>query len=271
MTAVGSQETAGVSRSTRAAQVLRSEWTKIRSVSSTTWTLLIAMVVTIAVGMLISALTRNEFDSMPIRERLLFDPTFVSFAGMTLGQLAMIVFGVLVVSSEYSTGMIRVSLAAVPRRGAFLFGKVAVAGVLALVVGMATSFAAFFLGQAMLGPYRARLGDPGVLRAVVGGGLYMTLIAVFCMGVAAMLRSPLLSLGILMPFFFLVSNILAGVDATKKVGRFLPDQAGSRIMQVVPHADEAPYGPWGGLGIMALWVIAALAGGYVLLRHRDAQ
>ncbi|OIK27600.1 ABC transporter permease subunit [Streptomyces malaysiense] len=255
----------------QAARTLRSEWTKIRSVSSTGWTLSVAAVVTIGIGMLISALTRNEYDSMPIQERLALDPTFVSFAGMTLGQLAMIVFGVLVVTSEYSTGMIRVSLAAVPRRGTFLFGKTAVAGALALVVGMVTSFATFFLGQAMLGPYRAGLGDPGVLRAVVGGGLYLTLIAVFSMGVATMLRSPLLSLGILMPFFFLISNILAAVESTTKVARFLPDQAGSRIMQAMPRADDVPYGPWGGLGIMTLWVIAALAGGYALLRHRDAQ
>ncbi|MER6038523.1 MULTISPECIES: ABC transporter permease [unclassified Streptomyces] len=255
-----------------AAQVIRSEWTKIRSVSSTVWTLSLAVVVTLALGMLISALTRNQFDNMPVRERLSFDATVVSFAGMTLGQLAMIVFGVLVVSNEYSTGMIRVSLAAVPQRGAFLFGKIAVATALALVVGMATSFAAFFLGQAMLGSLRTHLGDPGVLRAVIGGGLYMTLIAMFSMGVATMLRSPLLSLGILMPFFFLVSNILGNVDATRKVGRFLPDQAGSRIMQVVPRiGDDTPYGPWGGLGIMALWVAAALAGGYALLKRRDAQ
>ncbi|WP_445280937.1 ABC transporter permease subunit [Streptomyces sp. DSM 118148] len=255
-----------------AAQVIRSEWTKIRSVSSTAWTLSLAVLVTIALGMLISALTRSQFGDMPVGERLSFDATVVSFAGMTLGQLAMIVFGVLVVSGEYSTGMIRVSLAAVPRRGVFLFGKIAVATALALVVGMVTSFAAFFLGQAMLGSLRTHIGDPGVLRAVIGGGLYMTLIAVFSMGVATMLRSPLLSLGILMPFFFLVSNILGNVDATKKVGRFLPDQAGSRIMQVVPRiGDDTPYGPWGGLGIMALWVAAALAGGYALLKRRDAQ
>ncbi|MFB7497095.1 ABC transporter permease [Streptomyces sp. NPDC056161] len=254
-----------------AAQVIRSEWTKIRSVASTVWTLSLAVVVTIALGMLISALSRSQFDDMPARERVSFDPTYVSFAGMTLGQLALIVFGVLVVSNEYSTGMIRTSLAAVPRRGTFLSGKIAVATALALVVGMATSFAAFFLGQAMLGSHRTQLGDPGVLRAVVGGGLYMTLIAVFSMGVASMLRSPLLSLGILMPFFFLISNILGNVDATKKIGRFLPDQAGSRIMRVVPRVDDnPPYGPWGGLGIMVLWVLAALIGGYVLLKKRDA-
>ena len=252
-------------------QVLRSEWTKIRSVSSTVWTLSVALVVTVALGMLISALTRREFDGMSPQERIAFDPTFVSFAGMSLGQLAMIVFGVLVVSNEYSTGMVRTSLAAVPQRGVFLLGKITVATALSLVVGMVTGFVAFFLGQAVLGPHRASIGDTGVLRAVIGAGLYMTLIAVFSMGIAAMLRSPLLSLGILMPFFFLISNILGHVSATKKIGRFLPDQAGSRIMQVVPTAgDDVPYGPWGGLGIMALWVIAALAGGYVLLKKRDA-
>ncbi|KUJ38288.1 ABC transporter permease [Streptomyces sp. NPDC093228] len=253
------------------AHVIRSEWTKIRSVASTVWTLSAALVVTVALGMLISALTRREFDSMSPRDRLTLDPTFISFAGMSLGQLAMIVFGVLVVSNEYSTGMIRTSLAAVPRRATFLFGKITVATALALVVGMATSFLAFFLGQAVLGPHGARLGDPGVLRAVVGGGLYMTLIAMFSMGIAAMLRSPMLSLGVLMPFFFLISNILGNVSATKKIGRFLPDQAGSRILQVVPGAaDDTPYGPWGGLGIMVLWVAAALIGGYALLKQRDA-
>jgi ABC-2 type transport system permease protein len=254
-----------------AIQVVQSEWTKIRSVASTVWTLSLAVVVTIALGMLISALSKSEFDNMSRTDQASFDPTFISFAGMSLGQLAMIVFGVLVVSNEYSTGMIRTSLAAVPQRGTFLVSKIAVATGLALVVGLATSFVAFFLGQAMLGEHKASIGDTGVLRAVIGGGLYMTLIAMFSMGVAAMLRSPMLSLGILMPFFFLISNILGNVSATEDIGRYLPDQAGSKIMQVVPPVDDdTPYGPWGGLGIMALWVAAALIGGYVLLRKRDA-
>ncbi|MEU6812417.1 ABC transporter permease [Streptomyces sp. NPDC046831] len=252
-------------------RVIRSEWTKVRSVASTVWTLSAAVVVTVALGMLISALSTGESGGPGPRRALSFDPTLVSFAGMALGQLAMTVFGVLVVSTEYSTGTIRSSLAAVPRRGVFYTGKVAVATGLALVVGMATSFAAFLCGQAVLGPLRTSLGDPGVLRAVVGGGLYMTLIAMFSMGVAAMLRSPLLSLGILMPFFFIVSNVLGNVTATKEAGRFLPDQAGGRIMQVLPQAgDDTPYGPWGGLGIMALWVVAALAGGYAVIERRDA-
>ncbi|WP_329283122.1 ABC transporter permease [Streptomyces sp. NBC_00691] len=253
--------------------VLQSEWTKIRTVSSTVWTLASALIVTVAIGAALSAVFNSTFDDLSEVERATFDPTLVSFFGMTLGQLAMVVFGVLVVGTEYSSGMIRTSLAAVPQRATFLFSKIAVAGGLAFAVGLATSFLSFFLGQALLGEHRASIGDDNVLRAVIGGGLYMGLIALFSMGVAAMLRSSMLSLGILMPFFFLVSQILAAVPKAKEVARYFPDQAGSKIMQVVPDAmnsEEAPYGPWAGLGIMVIWVVAALAGGYLVLKKRDA-
>ncbi|MEU6388516.1 ABC transporter permease subunit [Streptomyces sp. NPDC046939] len=253
------------------AQVLRSEWTKIRSVNSTALTLGLAVVVSVGLGMLISALSKNEFDKLSAEDKLTFDPTFTAFSGLTLGQLALVVFGVLVVASEYSTGMIRTSLAAVPQRATFLFSKIAVATLLALVVALVTSFAAFFLGQAMLGNHSTDLGSPNVLRAVIGAALYMTLMAMFAMGVAAILRSPMLSLGILMPFLFLVSPILGNVSATKKVAQYFPDQAGSKIMQVViPPDDDTPYGPWGGLLILALWAVVAMVVGYALLKKRDA-
>lgn len=254
-----------------AAQVLRSEWTKIKSVNSTAFTLGLAVLVSVGLGMLISALTSNEFDKMSTGDKLAFDPTFISFSGLTLGQLAMLVFGVLVVASEYSTGMIRTSLAAVPQRGTFLFSKILVAALLALVVALVISFASFFLGQLMLGDHGTDLGAPNVLRAVFGAAVYMTLMTMFSMGVAAMLRSPMLSLGILMPFFFLVSPILGNVSATKKVAQYFPDQAGLKVMQVVdPPSDDAPYGPWGGLVILLVWVAVALIVGYALLKKRDA-
>ncbi|NEC64582.1 ABC transporter permease subunit [Streptomyces sp. SID9727] len=253
--------------------VLTSEWTKIRTVSSTTWTLISAFLVTVAMGAAVSALMNSQFDDLEEAQRLTFDPTLFSFSGMVLGQLAMVVFGVLVVGTEYSSGMIRTSLAAVPQRATFLFSKMLVAGVLALVVGLVTSFAAFFLGQALLGDHGTDIGADNVLRAVVGGGLYMGLIALFSMGVAAMLRSSMLSLGILMPFFFLVSQILSAVPGAKKVALYFPDQAGSKIMQVVPNAmdsDPGPYGPWAGLLIMVAWVAAAVLGGFLVLKKRDA-
>ena len=256
-----------------ASAVLQSEWTKIRTVSSTVWTLASAFLVTVAMGAGLSALVSSTFDDLNEAEQVTFDPTLISFSGMVLGQLAMVVFGVLVVGTEYSSGMIRTSLAAVPQRATFLFSKIAVAGGLALLVGLATSFLTFFLGQALLGEHSASIGDDNVLRAVFGAGLYMGLIALFSMGVAAMLRSSMLSLGILVPFLLLVSNILSAVPKAKEVARYFPDQAGAKIMQVVPDAmnsEEAPYGPWGGLWIMVLWVAVALLGGYLVLKKRDA-
>ncbi|MFF5444958.1 ABC transporter permease [Streptomyces sp. NPDC012888] len=253
--------------------VFRSEWTKIRTVASTSWTLAIALLATAGFGALFCLAAKSGIDQMSEIERATFDPTLVSFTGMAFGQLSMIVFGVMVVSTEYSTGMIRTSLAAVPHRAGFLLGKIAVATALALVVGLLTSFLTFFLGQAVLGDHSTTLGADNVLRAVVGAGVYMALLAVFSMGVAAMLRSSVAAISILIPFFLIVSNLLSGFDATRKVGQFLPDKAGSKIMQIVPNAfgsPETPYGPWGGLGIMLLWVVAAVAGGLLVLKKRDA-
>ncbi|WP_103502170.1 MULTISPECIES: ABC transporter permease subunit [Streptomyces] len=252
-------------------RVVRSEWTKIRSVRSTLWTLAAAVVVTVGLGMLICLLVRNTFDDLSARDQVAFDPTMTSFAGMTLGQLAAIAFGILVISNEYSTGMIRASLGAVPQRGVLMAAKVAVATVLVLIVGMIIAVASYFAGQAILGSsLSSSIGDPGVLRAVVGAGLYMTLIAVFAMGVTWILRSPMLAFGILIPFFFMISSILSAVAATRKISYWLPDQAGSMIMSVVEPVNDRPYGPWGGMAVMGAWVVAVLLAGYLVLKRRDA-
>ncbi|WP_431782886.1 ABC transporter permease [Streptomyces chumphonensis] len=250
-------------------QVIRSEWTKATTVRATLWTLAIAFLVTVVFGVLISLLLNNTFEDLPERERLTFDPVLTSFAGMSLGQLAMIAFGILLVASEYSTGMIRASLAAVPQRGLFMTAKLLVGTLLVLVVGMVTSFVTFFLGQAVLGDLSVSIGETNVLRAVIGGGLYMTLIAVFAMGITWVLRSALLAFSILVPLFFLVTPILASIEATRDVGYWFPDQAGTAIMSVV-DTGERPYGPWGGLLIMVLWTVAALVAGYITLKKRDA-
>ncbi len=249
------------------APVLTSEWTKIRTVASTTLTLGLAFLVTVGFAALFAA----TYDTS--NQEVVFDPTGMIFSSMQLGQLAMIVFGVMVVSTEYSTGMIRTSLAAVPHRTHFLLGKMTVATALALAVGLLTSFVSFFLTQALLGDFGVGIDEENVLRAVVGAGVYMALIALFCMGVAAMLRSSVASISLLIPFFLLVSNLLAGFEATRSVGQYLPSNAGSTIMIVVPGAfgsPETPYGPWGGLGIMLLWVAAAVIGGLLVLKKRDA-
>lgn len=255
---------------THTMRVLKSEWTKVRSVRSTLWTLATAFIVTVGLGALICALTESSFGDRSPADRRTFDATFISFAGMGLGQLAMIAFGVMVVSAEYSTGMIRNSLAAVPQRSTFLWCKMLVVGPLVLLIGMITSVVTFFLGQALLGSHGVGISDTGVLRAVIGGGIYMALISLFSVGITFVLRSPLLAFAILMPWFFLVSNILGQVHATKKVAEYLPDQAGTAVMSVVPETLDRPYGPWEGLLIMAAWTAAALVAGFIVLKKRDA-
>ncbi|AXI79493.1 ABC transporter permease subunit [Peterkaempfera bronchialis] len=251
------------------AAVLLSEWTKIRTVRSTIVTLAAAFVVTVGLSAVICAVINSNFTEATRDATTPFDAASTSFAGMFLGQLAVIVFGVLVVGNEYSTGMIRASLAAVPRRGQLLTGKASVVLALVLVVALLTSFVSFLLGQALLGSHGTTLGAPHVLRVVIGAALYMTLICLFSVGVAAMLRNQTLSLGVLMPFFFLVSPILSSVPKVKTVARYFPDRAGSEVTSVY-LAPGSPYGPWTGLGICALWAAAALLGGWLMLSRRDA-
>lgn len=253
--------------------VLRSEWTKIRTVASTSWTLATALLITAAAGTGICAAVNATFEDLPKEQQLTFDATQMSFSGMLLGQLAILVFGALVVGSEYSTGMIRTSLAAVPRRGRLFLAKFTAATALALAVGVGTGFVSFFLGQAVLGDHSTGLGGENVLRAVIGVGLYMALLALFAIGVSMMLRNTAASIAVLVTFILILPIVLSVVDSTRKIAEYLPSQTGSAIMQTVSaptSGSDVPYGPWGGLGIMALWVLAAVLGGYAVLRKRDA-
>ncbi|MGW3966101.1 ABC transporter permease subunit [Amycolatopsis sp. NPDC005003] len=250
-------------------RVLLSEFTKIRTVRSTTWTLVLAFVVTVALSVALALYMRSVFDRISASERQAFDPAEFALGTVAYGQVVLVAFGVLVVGSEYGSGTIRASLVAVPRRLRFYGAKVLAGGLLALVVSELTAFAMFFATQVALGPHGGSLGAPGVLRAVAGTGLYLTLIAVLSMGVTTMLRSPALALGVLIPFFFIVSNLLGHVPGIKRAGQFLPDQAGHQIMLVTTPGDSV-LGPWSGLLVMTAWAVAALAGGYLVLRARDA-
>jgi ABC-2 type transport system permease protein len=242
--------------------MLLAEWTKIRTVRSSFWTLLATFVVCAGLAYLVGL----GFKGMD-RE---FDPLFPTFYSLTLGQLPLVVFGVTVVSSEYSTGNIRSSLAAVPRRGAFYAAKIGVLALVAAVASLVTVTATFFAAQWALGPHRAAFDA----QAFTGATLYLTLMCLFAAGVAAMLRSAAFSLAILMPLLFLGSQGLGNIPKVKEVAQYLPDQAGWVIMHLT-GPDGNPffgrdYGPWTGLGITALWALAALSGGYTLLRRRDA-
>ncbi|MER7843895.1 ABC transporter permease subunit [Kitasatospora sp. NPDC096077] len=249
--------------------VLRSEWTKIRSVRSTLWTLALAFVVTVGIGALLSLLTNNNFTEFRRHDQSPFDATGTAFSGIMLGELAIIVFGVLAIGNEYSSGMIRVTLAAVPQRGTLLAGKALVLGVLALAVALVTAFATFFTGQALLGSHSTTLSEPHVLRAVLGAALYLTMLCLFSAGVTAMLHNQTLALGVLVPFFFLLSPILSAVPKVKTLAHYFPDYAGSRMLLVYEQNGQ-PYGPWTGFAICLAWTLAALIGGALVLKNRDA-
>ncbi|MGF1428453.1 ABC transporter permease subunit [Kitasatospora sp. LaBMicrA B282] len=249
--------------------ILNSEWTKIRTVRSTGWTLALTFVVTAGLGALLSFLTNHNFADFRKGATGPFDPTATSLSGIALGEIAMIVFGVLAVGNEYNNRMIRVSLAAVPQRGTLLTGKLVVVGLLALAVSLVTAFVTFFLGQALLGGHRTTIGSTDVLRAVLGAAFYLTLLCLFSAGVTAMLHNQTLALGVLVPFFFLLSPILSAVPKVKNVAHYFPDFAGREMLTVFP-GPEAPYGWTEGFLLCAAWTLAALVGGAAVLKNRDA-
>jgi len=249
--------------------VLRSEWTKIRSVRSTIWTLALTFLITLGLGALLSLLTNNNFQEFAGDRSTPFDATGTAFSGIILGELAIIVFGVLAIGNEYSSGMIRVSLAAVPQRGTLLTGKAVVLGTLALAVALVTAFVTFFVGQSLLGGHSTTIGSPHVLRAVFGAALYLTMLCLFAAGVTAMLHNQTLALGVLVPFFFLLSPILSAVPKVKTLAHYFPDYAGSRMLLVYEQSGQ-PYGPWSGFFICLGWTLAALVGGALVLKNRDA-
>src|SRR6202161_2915922 len=171
---------------------LRSEWTTLRSLRSTFWALSVTVVLGVGLGAAISAAAAHGYAKSSASGKLSWDPTALSLDGIGIATLAIAVLGVLFISSEYSSGMIRTSLIAVPRRGRLLAAKSLVFAGVTFVVGEVTSFAAFFVGQALISGHapHAALGDPGVARAVVGGGLYLAALAVLSVAAGGLVRDP---------------------------------------------------------------------------------
>ena len=250
------------------AAVVRAELTKARSVRSTWWSLSVAAVLCVGLAALLGLQMSAN------RDRMAGSPAQLGFYSLLLGQIALVVFGVLSVSAEYTTGTIRASLAAVPRRGVFLAAKALTAAVVAGALAVVVAFGTFFAAQWGLGEYGVTLAEPGVLRAVLGAAGFLTMMCVFVLGVATVLRSTALSLGIMIPVLFLNSQGLSSLPAIRPVTQYLPDQAGAVMMHIgepgrtiLGHTD---FGPGGAFLIMLAWVAAALAGAYVSLRRRDA-
>jgi hypothetical protein len=252
--------------------VLRSEWTKLRSVRSTFWALAVTVVLGIALGAVISAAAAHGYARSSVSDKLSWDPTGVSLAGVAIASLAIAVLGVLCISSEYSSGMIRTSLIAVPKRGRVLAAKSLVFAVVTFIVGEVTSFAAFFVGQALISGYapHAALGDPGVARAVVGAGLALTALAVLSVGVGTLLRRPAAAIAFMMAVLFVLPGLAQALPESWRnpVTEFWPTLAGGQLASV--HHSAHTLQPWPGFGVMCLFVVIVYAIAWTLLDRRDA-
>lgn len=248
------------------ARVARSEWIKLRSVRSTVWALAATAVVIAGTGMLLTALTRGHPHTH-------VDAVRISLFGMYLAQLTVGLLGVMLATGEYATGMIRATLSAVPRRLEVLGAKLGVFAVVALVTCEAALFATFLASQAVLASHHAgvSLAAPGVLRAVAGTGVYLTLVGLLGIALGFAIRNTAGAAAVLFAAVLVVPEVLGAALPADWAGRilpYLPSNAGQAIMNVRP----APYtmAPWPGLALFAGYTVMAVAAAALLLKRRDA-
>jgi ABC-2 type transport system permease protein len=254
----------------RHADILRSEFWKLRTVRTTWWALAAVVVSNVAVAALLAIFLPSH---MSLSQKAAIDSTRVSLGGLHLSQVAFGVLGVLVITSEYSTGMIRATLAAVPQRRLMLAAKTAVFTVTALVVGVASCFAAYFAFQVFLpagDAMRSTLNEPGVVRAVAGAGLFLTVLGLFGLGLGAVIRSSTAAVATLLGVIFVPSLLVTLLPQSWQdtVGAYLPLNAGETIISV--HHQAHTLQPWPGFGVFCLYAGAALAAGFFLISRRDA-
>ena len=254
------------------AAAVRAEWTKLRSVRSTVWTLLAAVGIAVGFGALVGVSQMSSWDRLSAAERLRFDPTFFSLSGLWLAQLAVGVLGVLIVTSEYATGQIRATLGATPRRVTVLAAKAAAFTVVILTAGTVASFSAFWTGQAIFASkgLDVSISEPGVLRAVVGGALYLAAVGVLGIGLGFILRRTAGAVAALVGLLVLAPLVGGFLPASfqESAGKYFPAQAGMAVFGVVP--DPRALGPWTGYGVLLAYVAVALVVGGLLLTRRDA-
>jgi ABC-2 type transport system permease protein len=254
----------------RHAGILRSEFAKLRTVRSTYWALAAVVVSNVAVAALLAIFLPGH---MSAHQKATIDSVRVSLGGLHLSQVAAGVLGVLVITSEYGTGMIRATLAAVPQRRLLLAAKTAVFAATALITGIASCLAAWFAFQAFLpagDPLRTSLSDPGVLRAVTGAGLYLTVLGLLGLGLGAVIRSSAGAVATLLGLLFVPTLIVTLLPQSWQdtIGGYLPMNAGEAIITV--HHEAHTLQPWPGFGVFCLYAAAALAAGFVLITRRDA-
>ncbi|MHB2022354.1 MAG: ABC transporter permease subunit [Mycobacteriales bacterium] len=261
------------------ARVIHSEWIKFRSLRSTWISIAAALVAAIGLGILFSALRASHFATAgqgPHASHAVLhgglDPTMISLRGLFLAQLAIGVLGVLLITGEYATGMIRGSLTAVPARHPVLVGKAIVFGAATFVIATAASLVAFLGGQAALNTQHlgVSLSSPGAARAVLGGGLYLMIVGLLGLGCGFLIRSTGGAIAALFGLI-LVLPLLANALPTSwqnDVSPYLPLNAGSALMSTVAKAHALS--PWAGGAVFAAYALVALGFGLLVLLRRDA-
>lgn len=252
-------------------RVLLSEWTKFRSLRSSYITVIAAVVLTIGLGALISAVQANHWPHASLSDKLTFHPISTSLLGVNISQLAVGVLGVLLVSGEYSTGMIRSTLSAVPKRLPVLWAKLVVFSVVVAITSVISTVIAFFVGQSLLSSQhiQASFSSPGAARQVFGAALYLVIVGIIGMSLGALLRNTAAGISTLVALFFVLPPILEAFpkDWVKHIQPYLPANSGEALWN---NPDTAHLSPWAGIGVMCLWAVAAVVAGAWRLRHDDA-
>jgi ABC-2 type transport system permease protein len=252
------------------ARVVLSEWTKLRTLRSTLFSLLAVVLFLVGFSILVTSIIASHPPEG--RDAASFEPVGVSLAGWVFAQLALGVLGVLIITGEYSTGMIRASLAAVPKRVPMLWAKALVYGLTCLALTLVSVFAAFFLGQAILSSkdLQASLSDPGVARVVFGTSFYLVGVGLLGLALGALLRNTAGAISALFGLLFVVPIVVHFLPANwnDAIAKYLPSNAGMVIIE--QHPDTHSLGAWTGLLVFFLYAVVALVLAGVALVRRDA-
>jgi ABC-2 type transport system permease protein len=255
---------------------LHAEWTKLRTVSGPAWLLLGVAALTIGVSVAAAGATR-----CPAGMQCAVDPTKLSLTGIQFGQAVVAILAVLAICNEYSTGLIRVTFTAMPRRELVYAAKAVMVAGLVLVAGVVAVLGSLLAGHLILpghgfttarGFHVVSLSYGPSLRAAVGSVLYLGLIALLSLGIAAMIRDSAVSIGAALAVLYIFPIILAFVTNTTwqhRLERWTPTVAGLNILATT-GVRSLPISPWGGLGVLAIWAGVALLAGGTVLRLRDA-
>jgi ABC-2 type transport system permease protein len=255
------------------ARVIRSEWTKFRSLRSTLYTALTAVVLMIAIGAIFSAVSAAQYHTFSASDRASFSPVTTSLQGIMFAVVAFGVLGVLLMSGEYSTGMIRASLTAVPRRLPVLWGKMAVFAGTIFAIGLIASFISFFLGQALLSGHHlsVTLSAPGALRSVIGGALYMTVAGLIGVALGTLLRNTAAGISTFAGVFFVLPPLteLLPASVQNHVTQYLPSNAGE-VLWGGTHEVTSPLSPWTGFALLCGYAVVLIGAAAWRLRRADA-